>query len=82
MATTCPPEDKGCLGPDPADPMDADEGTGFRRTGDAPLCLVRKVEKEGALIVEGLERVGSAAVEAIGIEGAPVILRCTRSLVA
>lgn len=33
-ATTSPPEDSCCLGPDAAEP-EADEGTGFRRTGDA-----------------------------------------------
>ena len=36
----CPPEDNGCFGPDPADPIEADDGTGFRLTGEAPLNFV------------------------------------------
>ena len=82
IATTRPPEDKGCLGPKPADPTEVDEGTGFRRTGDALLFLAWNVDKEGAFIVEGFGRAGAAAVEVVEIEGAPVIFRCTSSIVA
>ncbi len=62
--------------------MDADEGTGFRRTGDAPLTLAWEEEKEGALIIEGFKRAGGKVKEAVGLDGEPVILWCTRSIVA
>lgn len=73
-ATTSPPEDKGCLGPEPAEP-EADEGRGFRRTGEAVLILefcAWKEEKEGTLMVVGFERARIGVVAAVETEGAPL----------
>lgn len=72
-ATTSPPEDKGCLGPDPAEPA-AEEGTGFRRTGEAVFIFefwAWKEEKEGTLMVVGFERARMVFVAAVETEGAP-----------
>lgn len=68
-----PPEDKGCLGPDPAEP-EADEGRGFLLTGEAVLILefcAWKEEKEGTLMVVGFDRAGIGVVAAVETEGAP-----------
>ena len=61
------------MGPEPAEP-DAELGRGFRRTGEAVLIFevcAWKDEKEGMLMVVGLEREGLEIVLAIETEVAP-----------
>ena len=75
-ATTSPPEDNGCLGPDAAEP-EAEEGRGFRRTGEEVLIFefwAWKEEKEGTSMVVSFVRAGMGVAAAVEAEDAP--LRC------